>query len=190
MVEMTETANILHNATPYSLILMDEIGRGTSTYDGLSLAYAAAHYLANKSGAFTLFATHYFELTHLPETFNTIVNVHLDAMEHGDKIVFMHQVKEGHASQSYGIQVAALAGVPAEVIKMARGKLITLEKDNNSSAANNQPAQPVNTEKSETSKINNYLIQILNNINADDLSPREALDLIYQLKEQASNQQI
>lgn len=112
MVEMTETANILHNATEYSLVLMDEIGRGTSTYDGLSLAWACAENLANKIKALTLFATHYFELTQLPEKMEGVANVHLDALEHGDTIAFMHSVQDGAASKSYGTAVAALAGVP------------------------------------------------------------------------------
>ena len=123
MVEMTETANILHNATEHSLVLMDEIGRGTSTYDGLSLAWACAENLANKIKALTLFATHYFELTQLPEKMEGVANVHLDALEHGDTIAFMHSVQDGAASKSYGLAVAALAGVPKEVIKRARQKL-------------------------------------------------------------------
>lgn len=119
MVEMTETANILHNATEHSLVLMDEIGRGTSTYDGLSLAWACAENLANKIKALTLFATHYFELTQLPEKMEGVANVHLDALEHGDTIAFMHSVQDGAASKSYGLAVAALAGVPKEVIARA-----------------------------------------------------------------------
>ncbi|MDO9142341.1 MAG: DNA mismatch repair protein MutS, partial [Methylobacter sp.] len=127
MVEMSETANILHNATSKSLILMDEIGRGTSTFDGLSLAWACADHLAKQTQAFTLFATHYFELTTLPEEQKTIANVHLDAVEHGDKIIFLHAVKDGPASQSYGLQVASLAGVPRSVIDKAKAKLRHLE---------------------------------------------------------------
>ncbi|MCU7833689.1 MAG: DNA mismatch repair protein MutS [gamma proteobacterium symbiont of Taylorina sp.] len=193
MVEMTETANILHNATPYSLVLMDEIGRGTSTYDGLSLAYASAHYLASNSRAFTLFATHYFELTHLPEMFDAIVNVHLDAIEHGDKIVFMHQVKDGHASQSYGIQVAALAGVPAEVIQMAKIKLSALENEKKNSAIENnsisQQSLESSIENSNMTKAQSELIHLLDTVNPDNLSPREALEIIYQLKEKLSTEQ-
>jgi len=128
MVEMTETANILHNATRDSLVLMDEIGRGTSTFDGLSLAWASALHLAREIGAFTLFATHYFELTRLPEMVPGVANVHLDAKEVDEHIVFLHSVKEGPASQSYGLQVAALAGVPREVILRARQKLGELER--------------------------------------------------------------
>lgn len=128
MVEMTETANILHNATEKSLVLMDEIGRGTSTFDGLSLAWSCAVYLAQHIRAFTLFATHYFELTELPKEFSDIFNVHLDAVEHEDKIVFLHNVQEGPASKSYGLQVAQLAGIPKTVIEQAKQKLKVLEK--------------------------------------------------------------
>src|SRR5690606_32363770 len=110
MVEMTETANILHNATERSLVLMDEIGRGTSTFDGLSLAWAAAHHIGARLRAFTLFATHYFELTALAAELPACANLHLDATEHGDRLVFLHAVKEGPANQSFGLQVAALAG--------------------------------------------------------------------------------
>src|SRR5690625_6265413 len=123
MVEMVETANILHNATENSLVLMDEIGRGTSTFDGLALAWAVASQLALQIRAMTLFATHYFELTRLAEDHDGIANVHLDAREHGDEIVFLHSVREGPASQSYGIQVARLAGVPRPVIAQARQHL-------------------------------------------------------------------
>ena len=120
MVEMTETANILHNATKNSLVLMDEIGRGTSTFDGLSLAWACAEQLAQKIQAYTLFATHYFELTRLPESIPELVNVHLDAVEHGEGIAFLHAVQEGAANKSYGLQVASLAGVPKEVVDNAK----------------------------------------------------------------------
>lgn len=192
MVEMTETANILHNATARSLVLMDEIGRGTSTYDGLSLAYAAAHYLASHSQAFTLFATHYFELTHLPELFNSISNVHLDAVEHGDKIIFLHKVKPGHASQSYGIQVAALAGVPAEVIERAKTKLAALEKINfaqHKLVQNNSTPQEADLTGSTFAPVQeeSELTKTLNSIKPDNLSPREALDIIYQLKALQNN---
>ncbi|HWP01126.1 MAG TPA: DNA mismatch repair protein MutS [Methylococcus sp.] len=127
MVEMTETANILHNATPQSLVLMDEIGRGTSTFDGLSLAWATAEHLAREIRAYTLFATHYFELTALAEECEGVCNLHLEAAEHGDGIVFLHTVREGPANQSYGLQVAALAGVPRSVIENARRRLERLE---------------------------------------------------------------
>src|SRR5690606_3772111 len=128
MVEMTETATILHHATEHSLVLMDEIGRGTSTYDGLSLAWACADYLATKIKAQTLFATHYFELTELAEQLPGLANVHLDAVEHGDDIVFMHHIQEGAASKSFGLQVAQLAGVPKPVIQRAQHKLLELEQ--------------------------------------------------------------
>jgi DNA mismatch repair protein MutS len=128
MVEMEETANILNNATDQSLVLMDEVGRGTSTFDGLSLAWSCAVELATRIRAFTLFATHYFELTTLPEEHPGIANVHLDALEHGSRIVFLHAVREGPANQSYGLAVAALAGVPAGVIARARERLRELEE--------------------------------------------------------------
>lgn len=146
MVEMTETANILHNATQNSLVLMDEIGRGTSTYDGLSLAWACAEHLANQIQAYTPFATHYFELTQLVDVLPHLANVHLDAVEHDDGIAFMHAVQEGPASRSYGLQVAALAGVPKQVILRARHKLIELEKMSNTapSVANATHQLPLN----------------------------------------------
>ncbi len=128
MVEMSEAANILHNATPHSLVLIDEIGRGTSTFDGLALAWACAAHLAEKVRAFTLFATHYFELTRLPDEHPGIANVHLDAVEHGAALVFMHQVQDGPADRSYGLHVAALAGVPPVVIQQARQRLRLLER--------------------------------------------------------------
>ncbi len=182
MVEMTETANILHNASKESLVLMDEIGRGTSTYDGLSLAYASAHYLADTCQAFTLFATHYFELTHLPESFEQIVNVHLDAVEHGEKIVFMHKVQDGCTSQSYGIQVAALAGVPRNVIDMAKIKLRTLEETNLLYNKEDKLSKQKSTLLPSVPEQCNEIQTAVEKINPDELSPREALDLIYQLK--------
>jgi DNA mismatch repair protein MutS len=127
MVEMTETAQILNNATEYSLVLMDEIGRGTSTFDGVSIAWSVARHLAEKVRAYTLFATHYFELTQLPQEYRTVANVHLDAVESGGRLTFLHAVEDGPASQSYGIQVAKLAGVPAPVVNAARRKLVELE---------------------------------------------------------------
>jgi len=135
MVEMSETAEILHNATSESLVLLDEIGRGTSTYDGLALAWAAARHLAIRLRAFTLFATHYFELTALPEEFHGIANVHLDAVEHGTDVVFLHIVKDGPANQSYGVQVAKLAGVPEAVLALARSRLARLESQHKHSDA-------------------------------------------------------
>ncbi|MEQ3634656.1 DNA mismatch repair protein MutS [Thalassolituus sp.] len=186
MVEMTETANILHNATRDSLVLMDEVGRGTSTFDGLSLAWAAAAHLADETEAFTLFATHYFEMTALPEQHPTAVNVHLKATEHDERIIFMHSVEDGPASQSYGLQVAQLAGVPATVIQQARAQLQLLEKGSHDLAA------PVKT-TSKTAKVlplQNDLFaaapsiveEKLATISPDDLSPRQALELLYQLK--------
>jgi DNA mismatch repair protein MutS len=186
MVEMTETANILHNATRDSLVLMDEVGRGTSTFDGLSLAWAAAAHLADETEAFTLFATHYFEMTALPEQHPTAVNVHLKATEHDERIIFMHSVEDGPASQSYGLQVAQLAGVPATVIQQARAQLQLLEKGSHDLAA------PVKT-TSKTAKVlplQNDLFaaapsiveEKLAGISPDDLSPRQALELLYQLK--------
>ncbi|KHN90787.1 DNA mismatch repair protein MutS [Pectobacterium actinidiae] len=179
MVEMTETANILHNATENSLVLMDEIGRGTSTYDGLSLAWACAENLANRIKAMTLFATHYFELTTLPEKMEGVVNVHLDAREHGDTIAFMHSVQDGAASKSYGLAVAALAGVPKEVIKRARQKLKELETlSNNASSSHIDGAQLALLSNDEPSPA----IEALEGIDPDALTPRQALDWLYQLK--------
>ena len=179
MVEMSETANILHNATSKSLILMDEIGRGTSTFDGLSLAWACADHLAKETKAFTLFATHYFELTTLSDEQKTIHNVHLDAMEHGDKIIFLHAVKEGPANQSYGLQVAALAGVPRSVIDKAKTKLRHLE-DN--AYSEQQAATGVNQLDLFSSKEYHPVVTLLEDIKPDDLSPRQALELLYRLK--------
>ncbi|MEG3135166.1 DNA mismatch repair protein MutS [Rouxiella sp. T17] len=178
MVEMTETANILHNATENSLVLMDEIGRGTSTYDGLSLAWACAENLASRIKAMTLFATHYFELTTLPEKMEGTVNVHLDAIEHGDTIAFMHSVQEGAASKSYGLAVAALAGVPREVIKRARQKLKELETLSNNAAASKVDGPQLPLLSEETSPA----VEALEALDADSLSPRQALEWIYRLK--------
>ena len=179
MVEMTETANILHNATAQSLILMDEIGRGTSTFDGLSLAWACADYLAKETKAFTLFATHYFELTTLADEQKTIHNVHLDAMEYGDKIVFLHTVKDGAANQSYGLQVASLAGVPRSVIENAKIKLRHLEE-----LAYSEQQVVVGANQFDLFSSNTFhpAVMLLDNVKPDDLSPRQALDLIYKLK--------
>ncbi|MEO5702783.1 MAG: DNA mismatch repair protein MutS, partial [Gammaproteobacteria bacterium] len=176
MVEMTETANILHNATERSLVLMDEIGRGTSTFDGLSLAWACALHLAREVRAFTLFATHYFELTALPETIEDIANVHLDAVEHGDTIVFLHAVKDGPASQSYGLQVAALAGVPRAVIDLAKQRLRQLEAGRLSDSSAQQ--MPLFSQS-----VPHRLIAAVININPDELSPKQALETLYRLQE-------
>ncbi|EPY2902787.1 DNA mismatch repair protein MutS [Cronobacter sakazakii] len=180
MVEMTETANILHNATEQSLVLMDEIGRGTSTYDGLSLAWACAESLANRIKALTLFATHYFELTQLPEKMEGVANVHLDAIEHGDTIAFMHSVQDGAASKSYGLAVAALAGVPKEVIKRARQKLRELESLSGNAAATQVDGTQMSllAAAEETSPA----VEALENLDPDSLSPRQALEWIYRLK--------
>ncbi|MEH2919704.1 DNA mismatch repair protein MutS [Samsonia erythrinae] len=179
MVEMTETANILHNATENSLVLMDEIGRGTSTYDGLSLAWACAENLANRIKAMTLFATHYFELTTLPEKMEGVVNVHLDAREHGDTIAFMHSVQDGAASKSYGLAVAALAGVPKDVIKRARQKLKELETLSNSASSSHiDGAQLALLSDDEPSPA----MEALEALDPDTLTPRQALDWLYQLK--------
>lgn len=180
MVEMTETANILHNASEYSLVLMDEIGRGTSTYDGLSLAWACAESLANKIKALTLFATHYFELTQLPEKMTGVANVHLAALEHGDTIAFMHSVQEGAASKSYGLAVAALAGVPKEVIKRARQKLRELESISSHTAA----TQVDGTQMSLLSVPDepSPAMEALESLDPDVLTPRQALEWLYRLK--------
>jgi len=180
MVEMSETANILHNATANSLILMDEIGRGTSTFDGLSLAWACADYLAKKIQAYTLFATHYFELTSLPEEQSVIHNVHLDAMEHGDKIVFLHAVKEGAASQSYGLQVASLAGVPKTVIEQAKLKLRHLE-----TSAYTEQQTEIGSTQLDLFAINepHPAIELIEKLAPDELTPRQALDFLYALKQ-------
>jgi len=182
MVEMTEAANILNNATSNSLVLMDEIGRGTSTFDGLSLAWAFAEYLAIQKQAFTLFATHYFELTTLPEKINTIANVHINAIEHGDKIIFLHTVKDGPANQSYGLQVAQLAGVPKDVISQARKKLHQLEQEAKHNPQEGQTlplALSFTEEKDETSE---KIKKALEKIDPDELTPRQALESLYSLK--------
>jgi DNA mismatch repair protein MutS len=185
MVEMVETANILHNATPESLVLMDEIGRGTSTFDGLALAWAVATELALNIQAFTLFATHYFELTRLAEDHDGIANVHLDAREHDDSIVFLHTVREGPASQSYGIQVARLAGVPKPVIAQARRHLNRLETD---AAGSSSPqlglfSTPTGSAREEAV---DPLREMVEDIQPDELSPREALDWLYRIKKLSS----
>jgi len=177
MVEMTETATILHNASESSLVLMDEIGRGTSTFDGLSLAWAAAHYMGEKVRAFTMFATHYFELTALASELPDCSNVHLDASEHEGQLVFLHAVKPGPANQSYGLQVAALAGVPPQVIKRARGYMATLESPQFHHSESPQAQLPLSA-PSEA----NPLREQLAGIDPDSLSPRDALDALYKLK--------
>jgi len=177
MVEMTETANILHHATEQSLVLMDEIGRGTSTFDGLALAFACAEYLAQNLGAYTLFATHYFELTHLADELSTVVNVHLNAVEHGDKIVFLYGVNEGPANKSYGLQVAQLAGVPRAVIQKAKEKLLQLESNDNKTNT-----APVIANQNTSQAVLHPALQKLAQTNPDHLAPKEALEILYQLK--------
>ncbi len=179
MVEMSETANILHNASNESLVLMDEIGRGTSTFDGLSLAWASADYLATKTQPFTLFATHYFEMTALPEQAPVAANVHLDAIEHGEHIVFLHTVKDGAANQSYGLQVAALAGVPKTVIRNARKKLVTLEKSQNSLSGTSKQYDQFDI---FNPPLSDEALSFIEQLSPDELSPKEALEALYQLK--------
>ena len=178
MVEMTETANILRNATENSLVLIDEIGRGTSTFDGLSLAWATANEFSESVRAFTLFATHYFELTSLPAACPNMKNVHLEAIEHQENIVFLHKIKEGPANRSFGIQVAKLAGVPSSVIATAREKLRTLETNSLSEATKeNLPQEDLFSES--PSKL---LVNEITDLDIDNLSPKEALDFLYKLK--------
>lgn len=182
MVEMTEAANILNNATANSLVLMDEIGRGTSTFDGLSLAWSFADFLATQKKAFTLFATHYFELTTLADTISTIANVHINAVEHGEKIVFLHSVKEGPANQSYGLQVAQLAGVPKKVIEQARKKLRQLEQESAQMPTEGQTL-PLNLPFSQpTDETASMIKKALEAIDPDELTPRQALDQLYALQ--------
>ena len=180
MVEMTESANILHNATPASLVLMDEIGRGTSTFDGLALAWAIGRFLLEKSKCLTLFATHYFELTRLALDYRTAANIHLDAVEHGDSIVFLHAVEEGPADRSYGLQVAALAGVPKPVIRQAKKYLEMLEDQSLQRGGQNDLFSKSNEKKEEPQT--DELRDALQAVNPDELTPREALELLYRLK--------
>ncbi|EAT11659.1 DNA mismatch repair protein MutS [Bermanella marisrubri] len=206
MVEMTETANILHHATAQSLVLMDEVGRGTSTFDGLSLAWASAEYLSKHTQAYTLFATHYFEMTQLVESSDNVANVHLTATEHNDHIVFLHHVEEGPASQSYGLQVAKLAGVPLEVVEQAKQKLALLEETNiepspiEQSISETPQVAKVTEPQPSASQPNDSAEAIwqgdmfaappepsevelaLKDISPDDLTPRQALELLYELK--------
>ncbi|MDP5069871.1 MAG: DNA mismatch repair protein MutS, partial [Congregibacter sp.] len=186
MVEMTETANILHNASDRSLVLMDEVGRGTSTFDGLSLAWAAALHLAEKTRAFTLFATHYFELTALAEQLPTVVNVHLDAVEHREHVVFMHRIQEGPANRSFGLQVAKLAGVPASVLQAAAAKLAELESQRPGvipPALSPQTLLPQGDLFAESPS--HPALRLLRDSDPDALAPREALALLYHLRDLA-----
>ncbi len=198
MVEMTEAANILHNATARSLILMDEIGRGTSTFDGLSLAWAMARHIATRVKAFTLFATHYFELTALAAEIEVCSNVHLDATEHGEEIVFLHAVKEGPANRSYGLQVAQLAGVPREVIARAREYLTVLESDRDGRLREDgQPELPLfapalpdsgaaapqrDGAEPRRDAADQALRAAVEALDPDQLSPKAALDALYELR--------
>ncbi|SFS01615.1 DNA mismatch repair protein MutS [Dyella sp. OK004] len=183
MVEMSETANILHNATEFSLVLMDEVGRGTSTYDGLALARAAAVHLAASSRAYTLFATHYFELTELANEYPTIANVHLDAVEYGDQLVFMHAVKEGPANRSFGLQVAALAGLPKSVIADARRTLTELERGMHQQASAAAPKMDHSPQLGLFAPpAPSAAERALEAVDPDALTPREALEVVYRLK--------
>jgi DNA mismatch repair protein MutS len=180
MLEMTEAANILNNATAQSLVLMDEVGRGTSTYDGLSLAWSCANHIARNLRAFTLFATHYFELTSLASELESCVNVHLDATEHGEKLIFLHTVKEGPANQSYGLQVAALAGVPPKVITAARRYLQELERRSAQTHAP-RPQQELALELPKEYE-EHAAVAALKAIDPDTMTPREALEAVYKLR--------
>jgi DNA mismatch repair protein MutS len=179
MVEMTETANILHNATPRSLVLMDEVGRGTSTFDGLSLAWAAAVQLARQVRAFTLFSTHYFELTTLPEQCPTMANVHLDATEHKDHVVFLHNIQEGPANRSFGLQVAKLAGIPADVLAAARDKLAELEHARHQAGGDPTPP-PAQSDLFAAPR--HPVLESLAELDIDGMTPREALQLLYEMR--------
>ena len=185
MVEMTEAANILHNATEHSLVLVDEIGRGTSTFDGLSLAYAIARHLAEKKRCYTLFATHYFELTRLAAELKAVANVHLDAIEPKDRIVFLHRLEEGPASQSYGLEVAQLAGVPRSVVQMARRRLTELEQQ---AVAHQQQGDLFNSPAfAEPENEPHPVVAALAELDPNGLAPREAMEALYRLKELSRN---
>jgi DNA mismatch repair protein MutS len=179
MVEMTETANILHNATEHSLVLLDEIGRGTSTFDGLALAWACARHLLERNRSHTLFATHYFELTRLADEYKQVANVHLDAVEHGDGIVFLHSVEEGPASQSYGLQVAQLAGIPKSTIAAAKRKLAQLEQQ---SVSNGPQADLFAAAELAADVPPHPVMEALLDVEPDELTPKQALEALYKLK--------
>jgi len=183
MVEMSETSYILHHATQHSLVLMDEIGRGTSTYDGLALAEACARHLAQTNRAYTLFATHYFELTALAESGSGIANVHLDAIEHGEKLVFMHAVKDGPANRSFGLQVASLAGLPRNVVAQARKTLAELESRTH---LHSTPMTPEALDAPQQMGLfaapRSALADAMDAIEPDELTPKQALEALYRLK--------
>jgi DNA mismatch repair protein MutS len=187
MVEMTEAAYILHHAGARSLVLMDEIGRGTSTYDGLALAWAIARHLAETNASLTLFATHYFELTRLADEFRQVANVHLDAVEHKDHIVFLHSVEDGPANQSYGLQVAQLAGVPAQVIRAARKRLAQLEEQAVGAGAQGD-LFATRTADSDAAAEDHPVIGMLREADPDALTPKAALELLYRLRRQLEGQ--
>jgi DNA mismatch repair protein MutS len=183
MVEMVETANILHNSSERSLVLMDEIGRGTSTFDGLSIAWACANFLVSEVKALTLFATHYFELTKLPSHEKISANVHLNAEEYKDRIIFMHKVIEGPANKSYGLQVAKLAGIPDNVITVAREQLRLLENQNMENSGNLFTESGISQTNSEAeSSTHSKLKSFIDEVKPDELTPKQALELIYELK--------
>ncbi len=182
MVEMTEAAAILHGATEKSLVLMDEIGRGTSTFDGMALAFSIARHLIEKNRAFSLFSTHYFELTRLAQDYPECANVHLDAVEHGQRIVFLHAVEDGPASQSYGIQVAALAGIPGSVIRDAKRRLAALENQELGQRADKHQPDLFATALPVAEPEPHPALESLRELDPDALSPREALERLYQLK--------
>jgi DNA mismatch repair protein MutS len=193
MLEMTEAAAIIHGATDRSLVLMDEIGRGTSTFDGLALAWAIARHLLSHNHCYTLFATHYFELTQLPNEFAHAANVHLSAVEHDHGIVFLHAVNEGPANQSYGLQVAQLAGVPSAVIRAARKHLVHLEQQ-----SIGQPSpqfdlfavapfvEDAPDREEAPAAADHPVLDKLRALDPNDLRPRDALDLLYELHELAT----
>jgi DNA mismatch repair protein MutS len=182
MVEMAETSYILHHASERSLVLMDEIGRGTSTYDGLALAQACARQLASHNRAWTLFATHYFELTALAEPGSGIANVHLDAVEHGEKLVFMHAVKDGPANRSFGLQVAALAGLPRHVISDARRTLAELEQRQRDTPPQTSPAALEQPLQMGLFAAPSPALAALAAVEPDELTPKQALEALYRIK--------
>jgi len=185
MVEMIEAANIMNNATNNSLVLMDEIGRGTSTFDGMSLAWACAESLASKIQAYTLFATHYFELTALPDFYKTVENVHLDAIEQGDNIIFMHSVKAGPANQSYGLQVAKLAGIPQSVLNIAKKRLAELENQAVKQTNKDKVAEDDNLQQFDlfNSPVNDKVIEYIDKLDLNNTTPMQALQHLEQLKQ-------